>query len=69
MGKKRAKKKAPTAPLREKTKFKEDTAATASAKNIALGALLAGPWQTLEIVRIRRIEIGPRKGWEATYRQ
>lgn len=55
--------------VNEKTWFEEDPEpnATPQKKNARLADLLISTWSSLEIVSIRRLEIGVQ-GWEATYR-
>ncbi|MBL0870322.1 MAG: hypothetical protein IBJ18_07090 [Phycisphaerales bacterium] len=55
--------------VKEDTWFEKDPEAydTPHAKNARLADLLTSTWQSLEIVSIRRLEIGI-PGWEATYR-
>lgn len=55
--------------IEEKTWFMRDpgSLSTPKEKNDRLADLLVGAWNKLDIVSIRRIEIGSQ-GWEATYR-
>ncbi len=55
--------------VNEKTWFEEDPEpyGTPQKKNARLAELLVNDWASLEIVSIRRLEIGVQ-GWEATYR-
>lgn len=49
--------------------FSSDAYETAENKNNALAALLEGPWNPLEIVKIERVEKETTRGWRATYRE
>ncbi len=51
------------------TLFSPDSEITDAAKNDALSALLAGAWNDLAIVSIKRIEKENQKGWQVTYRK
>ncbi len=55
--------------LKEKKIFKSDDEATPDGKNSRLAELLNGLWNDLQIVSIKRIEIGSQKGWLMTYRE
>ena len=59
------------ASVKEGFDFRSDTERTDEGKNVKLSDYLrkAGVWRLLTIVRIERIEIGPKKGWEVTYRR
>jgi hypothetical protein len=54
--------------LDQRTWFEKDDAETPEDRNDALSDLLLARWNPLQIVSIRRIEIGTERGWEATYR-
>lgn len=53
--------------LNEKTWFISDSETVPRKKNSLLAKHLDGTWKSLQIVRIKRIEIGDT-GWQATYR-
>ncbi len=60
---------AKTTELKEVKEFIKDNCKTASAKNRKLATHLGGIWLKLEIVKIKRIEIGCDSGWQAAYRE
>jgi hypothetical protein len=75
MGKPKGKKAAATRavspaaiPLVEASLFEPDEETGNSGKNRALATLLGGPWKSLALVRVERIEIGD-SGWRAVYRE
>ena len=55
--------------LVEKQRFKQDTHQLPRDKNQALATLLTTTWNSYDIVRIERIEIGSVQGWRVTYRE
>ena len=55
--------------LNETQEFKKDKCKTAAAKNRRLSTLLLTAWLKLDIVKIKRIEIGTDSGWLITYRE
>ncbi|MEM6504862.1 MAG: hypothetical protein AAF711_05300 [Planctomycetota bacterium] len=69
--KKKKKKKAKQAratTLVEKTKFYKDDETDNAGKNSRLAALASGPMLLKAVVKVDRIEIGDKRGWQFTYR-
>jgi len=57
-----------SADVSESKIFKEDKKTSPDGKNASLSTLLSDLWKPLNIVKIERIEIGSKAGWQATYR-